>query len=73
MVVLLDTVLKVNPQKGNIIEKDISCDSSFMMNHIKHIGVSIQSAYSFVDMAHLIYLFVDDAGGHGKVEVKKTV
>ena len=66
-----DLTLKVNPQKGNIIEKDISCDSSFKMNHIKQIGVSIHSAYSFVDMDHPIYLFVDNAGGHGKVKVKK--
>ena len=66
-----DLTLKVNPQKGKILEKDISCDSQFMLNHIREIGSSIRRAYDFLEPNVPVYLFIDNAGGHGKIEVKK--
>ena len=65
-----DLTLKVNRQKGKILEKDISCDSNFMLNHIREIGASIRKAYAFIGDDTPVYLFVDNAGGHGKIEVK---
>ena len=67
---LSDMNLKVNPQKGRLIEKDVSCDSHFMMETIREIGTSIRSNYSFLPVSHPVYLFMDNAGGHGKTEVK---
>ena len=66
-----DLTLKVNPQKGKILEKDISCDLAFMLDHIRDIGASVRNAYSHLDENVPVYLFVDNAGGHGKIEVKK--
>ena len=66
-----DLELRVNPQKGTWIERDITCDSIFMMNHIRQIGKSIREAHSFLPNDHPVYLFMDNAGGHGKTEIKK--
>ena len=41
-----------------------------MMDHIWSIGKSIQDTYSFLASDHPVYLFMDNAGGHGKTEVK---
>ena len=65
-----DLQLKVNPQKGRSIEKDITCDSSFMINNIRDIGSAIRKNYSFLPNDHTVYLFMDNAGGHGKTEIK---
>ena len=62
---LSDMVLKVNPKKGKLVEKDITCDSQFMMSHIRDIGRAIRSTYSFLPATHPIFLFMDNAGGHG--------
>ena len=66
-----DLELRVNPQKGKMVERDITCDSSFMMDHIRMIGKGIRDAHSFLPNDHPIYLFMDNAGGHGKTEIKK--
>ena len=68
---LSDLTLKVNPQKGRIVEKDITCDSDFMMAYIREVGKAIRNTYSFVPPAHPINLFMDNAGGHGKTEIKR--
>ena len=54
-----------------MIEKDVSCDSHFMMTHIREIGAAIRKNYSFVPEDDPIVLFMDNAGGHGKTEVKR--
>ena len=67
---LKDIELRVNPKSGKLIEKDITCDSDFMMNHIRDIGKSTRATYSFLEETHPVFLFMDNAGGHGKTEVK---
>ena len=66
-----DLQLKVNPQKGTWVERDINCDSTFMMEHIRMIGRAIRDSYSFLPHDKPIHLFMDNAGGHGKTEIKK--
>ena len=68
---LNDIELRVNPQKGRFVEKDITCDSNFMMDHIREIGKSIRDAYSFLPSTQIIHLFMDNAGGHGKTVIKQ--
>ena len=41
-----------------------------MMSHIRDIGRAIRSTYSFLPATHPIFLFMDNAGGHGKTEIK---
>ena len=66
-----DLLLRVNPKEGSIMEKDLTCDSNFMMKHMHEIGKSIRETYSFLPHKQEIYLFMDNASGHGKTEVKK--
>ena len=65
-----DLDLRVNLQKGQMIEKDVTCDSVFMLETIRTIGQSLRDHYSFLDKTTPIHLFMDNAGGHGKTEVK---
>ena len=37
---------------------------------VDEIGQNIRKAYSFLHPRHPVYLFMDNAGGHGKKEVK---
>ena len=57
------------PQKTETI-RDVNCDSKFMITSINDIGFSIRTAYSFLPKTQTIYLFMDNAGGHGKQDVK---
>jgi hypothetical protein len=41
-----------------------------MTNSINEIGKSIQNAYHFIPKTEIIYLFMDNAGGHGKNYIK---
>ena len=66
-----DLQLKVNPQQGKWVERDITCDSTFMMEHIRSIGKAIRESYLFIPNDHTVYLFMDNACGHGKTEIKK--
>ena len=66
-----DLQLKVNVSKGQVVEKDVTCDSVSMLEHIRGIGQSICDAYSFLDRSEPVTLLMDNAGGHGKTEVKE--
>ena len=54
--------LRVNIQESRWIEQDITCNSSFMVDHIREIGITIHQTYSFLAAGHPIYLFMDNAG-----------
>ena len=42
-----------------------------MMDHIREIGKAIRVTYSFLPYSKTIYLFMDNAGGHGRTKIKK--
>ena len=65
-----DVQLKAYTPKGCVVENDVNCDSKFMTDHIDEIGTAIRKACSFLHPRHPIYLFMDNAGGHGKKHVK---
>ena len=48
-----------------------SCDSDFMMSVMDDVGKSIRDAYSRVPPEDVIYLGMDNAGGHGKKDIIK--
>ena len=66
-----DLKLKIEIPKGRTLVKDMSCNSTFMINTVDAMGQSIRDAYSFVSHDHPIYLFIDNAGGHGTKEIKE--
>ena len=55
-----------------MVEKDCSCDSDFMIEHIHEIGKKIRKSYENVITSDKpIVLIMDNAGGHGRNDVKK--
>ena len=54
------------------MQRDTTCDSEFMMEHVDEIGSSIRDAYKkIVPPDKPIVLIMDNAGGHGRKDVKK--
>ena len=60
-----DLTLQVWTIAEDYVEKDTSCDSTFMMNIIEEMGESIREAFHWVPRSKSIHLFMDNAGGHG--------
>jgi hypothetical protein len=65
-----DIDLSVRVPRGSKVEKDAACDSAFMLESLEDAGTSIWSAMHWVDSKDPIYLFIDNAGGHGTDEAK---
>ena len=61
-------MLKVRYQEGDIIERYCPCDFSYMFSTIIRVGKSIREKFHWVPMHEKVYLFIDDAGGHGTNE-----
>lgn len=62
-------MLVVKKEKGEERTVDVTCDSDFMIYAMKIVGKRIRAAYHWVDIDHPIFLYLDNAGGHGKKEV----
>ena len=65
-----DLQLCVYIPKGREVDRDVNCNSKFMIDTVDLIGKSIRDAYSFLPHGHPVHLFMDNAGGHGKEEIK---
>jgi hypothetical protein len=65
-----DLTLHVRVERGSKREADVNCDTSFMLDTIDEIGSSIRSKMWWVPKTDPIYLFIDNAGGHGTNEGK---
>jgi hypothetical protein len=65
-----DVDLSVRVPRGTQTEKDVSCDSKFMMRSVEGVGTTIRQTLHWVDEDEPIYLFMDNAGGHGTNEAK---
>ena len=50
---------------GDKHEVDINCESKYMLEVMPRVGEAIRAAYHWVDDSAPIYLFLDNAGGHG--------
>lgn len=61
----------IGRRNGNEGEKrmtDVNCDSLFMLETMPEVGKAIREAYHWVPLETPIYLFLDNAGGHGTDE-----
>ena len=67
---LHDIFVQVQVQPGTIVQEDVSCDSEFMLDTVHDIGAAIRSKMYFVSPKVPIYLFMDNAGGHGTDDAK---
>ena len=62
---LEDLTLKVRIEKGDLLEVDCLCDSAYMLEAMDTVGRKIQAAFWWIPEEQIIYLFLDNAGGHG--------
>lgn len=62
----LDLYVKLEP--GDIIDEDISCDSSYMLGVTPRVADAIRNSFHWVPPADPVYLVMDNAGGHGTSE-----
>ena len=60
-----DLDLSIYIKKGDEVEEDCSCDSVFMLATMDDIGKAIRNYFFWVPAATVIYLIIDNAGGHG--------
>ena len=63
-----DVRLDVLVRPGDEIEEDVSCDSTYMLDVIPHVGNALREAYHWISPTQTIYLVMDNAGGHGTQE-----
>ena len=67
-----DLTLHKNIPRFSILQRDVSCDSTYMLRKVGKIGASIRKAYHWTEMGdQIIYLVIDNAGGHGTIEAKR--
>lgn len=60
--------LMVRSEKGDEREVDITCESDFMKKVMPEVGEAIREAYHWVEKDTPIFLYLDNAGGHGTDE-----
>ena len=68
---ITDLQLRVYVPRKRSVVRDVNCDSQFMIDTVHEIGSSIRTSYSFVPQSTPIILFMDNAGGHGKKNIKE--
>jgi hypothetical protein len=67
---LKDLTLHLRLNRGDTYQKDINCDSEFMLSSIREVGKAIRDKFHWVPAWVPIFLFMDNAGGHGTDEAK---
>ena len=66
---LIKYQLMVRYEKGDEREINVTCNSEFMVDTMPEVGQSIRDAYHWVPSSSPIFLYMDNAGGHGRKEV----
>ena len=61
--------LMVRYNKGDKREVDAACDSKFMLQTMPSVGKAIRDAHHWVSFDTPIFLYLDNAGGHGTKEI----
>ena len=61
-------MLRVRYEEGDIVEKDRSCDSNYMLSAMIRVGKVIREKLHWIPAREKIYLFIDGAGDHGTNE-----
>ena len=67
---LKELKLGVEVQVGDVVEKDCSCDSEYMLRVMPEIGQALRNKFSWVAATDPVYLVMDNAGGHGTNDAK---
>ena len=62
---MTDLKLLIHKPKGTVLERNVNCDSTFMLNTVREIGAAVRSKFDYLDDFIPVYLFMDNAGGGG--------
>ena len=65
---LSDLHLKIRYQVGDIVEKECTCDSTYMLSAMRRVGTAMRTMFHWVSRSVPLYLIQDNAGGHGTDE-----
>ena len=65
---LKDVNIAVRYQDGDEVTKDVSCDSKWMLESMGEVAEAIRAAHHWIPADQIIYLVMDNAGGHGTDE-----
>ena len=69
---MLDNLdLFVEYKKGDDIVEDISCDLAYMLEVLPRMAKAIREKFHYLPEETIIYLQMDNAGGHGTNEAKE--
>lgn len=60
-----DLKLAVRYKDGDKVTTDVSCDSKWMLETMGEVAEAIRAAYHWIPSEQVIYLVMDNAGGHG--------
>ena len=63
-----DIKLRVRHLPGDVFERDCSCDSTYMATAMRRVGICMREKYHWVSQDVMLYLVLDNAGGHGTNE-----
>ena len=69
-IMLDDLELFVGIQRGDMLDEDCTCDSKFMLQTIPEVGEALRNSFHWVPPNERIFLFMDNAGGHGTDDAK---
>ena len=67
-VLLKDLKIKVRYQQGDMVERECTCDSVYMSSAMRRVGEAMRAAYHWARQDTVLYLVLDNAGGHGTNE-----
>lgn len=65
---LKDLDLRVRMNRGDKVEEDCSCNSAYMLAAMQRVGQAVRAKFHWVPDDEIIYLIMDNAGGHGTIE-----
>jgi len=57
--------------QGTIVEREVNCNSQFMLRILPEIAREIRQSYHWMPPNERIYLVMDNAGGHGTREARE--
>ena len=63
-----DINLKVRYQVGDIIERDYTCNSTYILTTMRHVAVMMRAKCHWIPLSTMLYLVMDNTGGHGTDE-----
>jgi hypothetical protein len=66
-----DFHLHVEHKKGDMVQRDITCNTAFMLDVMEELWRQICNSFHWVHIDTPVYLFVDNAGGHETNAAKK--